>query len=192
MTELERYIQTYFGIGEADLSTISTFFKPFQLRKGDFFLKPGRPCERLAFVQQGYVREYVPAGDKEVTKWISAKGHFVADFSGFVFQQPGRWYIQAITDSELYGIDQADYRRIGALVPGWAQLEKLFIARCFSVLEERVVSLLALSAEERFAQLFDNNKKLFNEVPLQYLASMMGMSPETLSRLRKKQATGSS
>jgi hypothetical protein len=83
-------------------------------------------------------------------------------------------------------IDSKDYQRIGQVVPGWSELEKLFIAKCFTVLEDRVVQHLSLSAEERYVRLFNFNKELFNQVPLQYLASMLGMTPETLSRLRKK------
>lgn len=65
-------------------------------------------------------------------------------------------------------------------------MEKQFIAGCFVQLEDRVFSHLSLSAEERYDKLFENNKEIFNQVPLQYLASMLGMSPETFSRIRNK------
>jgi CRP-like cAMP-binding protein len=186
MTELEKYIQTYFGVSPEDMQSISTYFKPVRLSKGDYFLKPGRHCDRLGFVQSGIIREFVEIGGREVTKWVSTKGYFVVDLSSFVFGQPSRWNIQALSDCELYVIDSKDYKAIGSHIAGWAELEKLFIAKCFTVLEDRILSHLAMSAEERYQQLFSFNKELFNQVPLQYLASMMGMTPETLSRLRKK------
>ncbi len=186
MTELEKYIQTYFGVGNDDLSKISTFFKQTTLKKGDYFLKSGRYCDKLGFVQTGIIREFVNTNDKEVTKWISTNGYFVVDLSSFVFQQTARWNIQALTDCELFIIDQKDYLQIGTVVTRWAELEKLFIAKCFTVLEDRILQHLSMSAEERYNQLFNFNKELFNQVPLQYLASMLGMTPETLSRLRKK------
>ena len=108
------------------------------------------------------------------------------DLSSFVFKQTARWNIQALTDCELYVIDNNDYQKIGQIIPGWNSLEKLFIAKCFTVLEDRILQHLSMSAEERYNQLFSFNKELFNQVPLQYLASMLGMTPETLSRLRKK------
>lgn len=191
MTELEKYIQTYFGVSTQDLTAISAFFKPKTLRKGDFFLKTGRHSDKLGFVQSGIVREFVLIDDKEVTKWISTKGYFVVDLASFIFNQPARWNIQALTDCELYVIDTSDYQKIGQIVPRWAELEKLFIAKCFTVLEDRVVQHLSLSAEERYQQLFKYNQELFNQVPLQYLASMLGMTPETFSRIRKK-ASGKS
>ena len=192
MTELEKYIQTYFGVGNDDLTKISSFFKPNTLKKGDYFLKRGRYCDKLGFVQTGIVREFVSVDDKEVTKWISTKGYFVVDLSSFVFQQTARWNIQALTDCELYVIDHNDYQKIGHLIPTWTALEKLFIAKCFTVLEDRILQHLSMPAAERYNQLFNSNKELFNQVPLQYLASMLGMTPETLSRLRKKTTLGNS
>lgn len=188
MTELEKYIQTYFGVSSQDLQAISTFFQPRSLDKGDFFLKTGRHAQQLGFVQTGLLREYVELDDQEVTKWISTKGNFVVDLASFLFHQPARWNIQALTDCELFVIDVADYQKIGPAVPRWATLEKLFIAKCFTVLEDRILQHLALSAEARYNQLFQYNQELFNQVPLQYLASMLGMAPATLSRIRKKAA----
>jgi CRP-like cAMP-binding protein len=186
MTELEKYIETNFGVGIDDLTKISTFFKPITLSKGDFYLKAGKYSNRLGFVQSGIIREFVAVGNKDVTKWISTKGYFAVDIYSFYFQQPARWNIQALTDCELYVIDISDYQKIGQLIPRWTELEKLFIAKCFAVLEDRVVQHISLSAEERYIQLFNFNKELFNQVPLQFIASMLGMAPETLSRLRKK------
>ncbi|WP_276978697.1 Crp/Fnr family transcriptional regulator [Flavobacterium filum] len=186
MTELEKYIHTYFSVNKDDLTKISSFFKPVTLKKGEYFLKIGMNSDKLGFVQTGIIREFVYIDHKEVTKWISTKGYFVVDLSSFVFQQSARWNIQALTDSELYVIDSKDYQKIGQEIPRWAELEKLFIAKCFTVLEDRVLQHLTMTAEARYNQLFNFNKALFNQVPLQYLASMLGMTPETLSRLRKK------
>jgi CRP-like cAMP-binding protein len=187
MTALEKYIHTYFGVGSDDLFKISAFFKPTTLKKNEYFLKTGRYSDRLGFVQSGIIREYVTIDNKEITKWISTQGYFVVDLSSFVFNKTARWNIQALTDCELFVIDKKDYQQIGKVIPEWSELEKLFIAKCFTVMEDRILSHLHLKAEDRYNQLFNFNKELFNQVPLQYLASMLGMTPETLSRLRKKE-----
>lgn len=186
MTELEKYIHSYFGVNNDEVVKIGSFFKKVNLNKGDYFLKTGRNSERLGFVQTGIIREFVIIEDKEITKWISTKGYFVVDLSSFVFQLSARWNIQALTDCELYVIDIKEYRRIGEVVPRWTELEKLFLAKCFTVLEDRILQHLSMTAEERYNQFYSFNKELFNQVPLQYLASMLGMTPETLSRIRKK------
>ncbi|MGO1721158.1 MAG: Crp/Fnr family transcriptional regulator [Sphingobacterium sp.] len=186
MTALEIYIQTNFGVGKTDLKKISALFKPITLKKGEFYLKAGRYADRLGFMQSGIIREFVEIDDKQVTKWISTKGNFVVDIHSFYFRSPARWNIQALTDCELYVIDLDDYQTIEQRVVQWSSLEKRFLAKCFAVLEDRIVQHISMSAEARYAQFFTFNKELFNQVPLHYLASMLGMTPETLSRLRKK------
>ncbi|MEQ9378164.1 MAG: Crp/Fnr family transcriptional regulator [Imperialibacter sp.] len=186
MTELEKYIQSFFGVTSQDATKISAWFKPIHLKKGEFYLHAGRYSDRMGFVQSGILREYFDTGEKELTKWISTKGYFALDLSSFLFDKTARWNIQALADTEMYVMDKARYRELGKLIPQWTELEKLFIAKCFTVLEDRVVSHLSMTAEQRYHQLFNFNKELFNLVPLQYLASMLGMTPETLSRLRKK------
>lgn len=188
MTELEQYIQSYFGVVNAeDLKTIVSFFKLTTIKKGDFLLKAGRHCDNLSFVQSGLLRMFILTEDKEITQWISTKGYFSTDLSSFVFDTVSRLSIQALTDTEVFLITKSDYQKIGKQVPKWNELEKLFIVRCFITLEERVFSHLSMTAEERYLYFFENNKELFNQVPLQYIASMLGMTPETFSRIRKKQ-----
>jgi len=104
-----------------------------------------------------------------------------------VFENPARWTIQALVDTDIFTISRKDYNRIGTLIPKWHHLEKLFIVKCFSMMEDRIFSHLSMTAEERYNFFFENNRELFNQVPLQYIASMLGMTPETFSRIRKKQ-----
>ncbi|MBK9732845.1 MAG: Crp/Fnr family transcriptional regulator [Chitinophagaceae bacterium] len=186
MTELEQYIQSYFGINKSDLKQIGSLFRPKYLKKDDYFLKTGARCNKLSFVKSGLLRIYVSTQEKEVTQWISTKGYFVTDLSSFIFNTPARWTIQTLSDSELFTISKEDYNHIGNLIPKWHELEKLFIARCFTILEDRIFSHLSMTAEERYRFFFEHNSEIFNQVPLQYIASMLGMTPETFSRIRKK------
>lgn len=187
MSLLEQSIHNYFGLMQAqDLHTVSSLFHVHEIKKGDFFLKSGKSCNKLSFIQNGLLRIYTLQDGKEVTQWISSPGYFVTDLSSLMFDTPARWNIQALSDCSLYTISKADYKNIGKLVSGWHELEKLFIAKCFTILEDRIHSHLSMSAEERYAYFFERNKELFNQVPLQYIASMLGMTPETFSRIRKK------
>jgi CRP/FNR family transcriptional regulator, anaerobic regulatory protein len=187
MSLLEQSIHNYFGLMQSeDLQTVSALFHTHEMKKGDYFLKSGKACDKLSFIQNGLLRIYTLQDGKEVTQWISSPGYFVTDLSSLMFDTPARWNIQALTDCSLFTIDKADYKNIGKLIPGWHELEKLFIAKCFTILEDRIHSHLSMSAEERYAYFFERNKELFNQVPLQYIASMLGMTPETFSRIRRK------
>lgn len=188
MTELEQYIQSYFGVVDAeDLKTIVSLFTSTTIKKGEYLLKTGKRCDKLSFVQSGFLRIFAATEEKEVTQWISTKGYFTIDLSSFVFDTPSRWSIQALVDTELYSITKEDYKKIGDVVPKWSELEKLFLVRCFTILEDRIFSHLSMTAEERYNLFFQHNRELLNQVPLQYIASMLGMTPETFSRIRKKQ-----
>ena len=187
MTALEQNIKSYFGVIEQnELQTISSLFNLATIKKGDYFLKTGKSCDKLCFVQSGLLRIFVTTHDKEITQWISTPGYFVTDLASLLFETPARWTIQALTDCDIYFINRTDYKKIGTLIPKWHELEKLFIAKCFVILEERIFTHLSMTAEERYNSFFESNREIFNQVPLQYIASMLGMTPETFSRIRKK------
>lgn len=190
MTELEKYIKTSVPLSPGDLATISSYFHYATLKKGEYFGKRGLFCDKMAFVQSGFVRVFIETADREVTQWISGPGYFVTDLSSFIFQSPGRWNMQALTDCELNVITKDRYETLTKELPAWSQIDRLLIVKCFSLMEERIFNHLYMSTEERFNNLMSTQPELFNLVPLQYLASMLGMTPETLSRLRKKSTAG--
>jgi len=188
MTALEQNIVFYFGdMQKQDLDAISAMFHKQSIAKGTYFLETGKTCDKLSFIQSGIMRIFVNNDGKEITQWISTAGYFITDLSSLIFESPARWTIQALTDTELWTINRADYTQIGKIVPSWHQLEKLFVAKCFTMLENRIFSHLSMTSEERYIHFFEHHKDLFNQVPLQYIASMLGMTPETFSRIRKKQ-----
>jgi len=187
MTELEKYIEASFGILEKDdLNKISSLFEYNKLKKSDFLLESGKKCSKLSFVQSGLLRMFALVDGNEVTQWISTKGYFSTDLASFIYEESSRLSIQALVDTEVFSITKENYDKIGEIVSQWHSLEKQFLINCFITLEDRVFSHLSMSAEQRYKMFFESNKALFNEVPLQYIASMLGMTPETFSRIRKK------
>ncbi|MGL1885077.1 MAG: Crp/Fnr family transcriptional regulator [Reichenbachiella sp.] len=186
MNQLVQYITSYFGFNDADAKKLSELFVESKLAKDQYHTKAGKYNAKLSFIKSGYLRIYALHEGKEITQWISSEGEFTTDLSSLIFQAPAKFNIQALTDCELYTISTENYQRIGELMPNWGELERLFLSKCFVTLEERVFSFLSLSAEQRYDMLFQNKKELFNQIPLLYLASMLGMTPETMSRIRKK------
>lgn len=185
---LKEYIHTYLGIDHYQIGQIEPLFEKQILKKGEFWIKKDSFNSPLSFVKQGYLRVYAidQGGTKEITQWLSTPDSFLADLSSLVFDTAIRFNIQALSDCELYTISNRNYKKINQLVPQWSTLEKLFISKCFTTLEGRVFQLLSLSAEERYDKLMEQNAALFNHIPHLYIASMLNMTPETLSRIRKK------
>ena len=186
MTELETYIKSYFGVSENSLKNMALLFEETSLKRNDFFCQKNKPCSQLSFIKSGCLRVFNQTENKEVTQWVSMQGEFVTDLSSLIFNNPARWNIQAVTDCEFYTISKTNYADIAEHVPEWPTLEKLFLAKCFLTLEDRVYSFLSMSAEERYEMFINHKKQLFNQIPHHYIASMLGMTPETLSRIRKK------
>lgn len=187
MSQLRKYIIDTFNFTENEFRNVQDFFQITEIKKGEYFLKEGQYVKQMGFVEKGILREFLHVDDKEITKWFSTSGYFAVDLSGFLFNQKSKVNYQALDDVALLTISKLDYDRISTKVARWDKLEKMFLIKCFSVLENRVISHLSLNSEERYNQFFSFNPQLFNQVPLNHIASMLGMTPETLSRIRKKQ-----
>lgn len=185
MEELENNLRLYFDLPEEQIGSVASFFVKEHLKKGEYLLKLQSHHHRMAFVQTGMLRIFTQKDHKEITQWISTPGYMAVDISGFLFSQPARWNIQAIADSTVYSITPPNYLKLQKTIPDWGEAEKGFLNKCFIMMESRILGFLSLTAEERYHELFFQNPALFNQVPLQYIASMLGMTPETLSRIRK-------
>ena len=192
MKDLHKLIQEHFGqLTHQELEIIQSYFHEEKLQKNDFFTKSDKICDKLSIVKSGILRVYALFEGKEITQWISTENFLITEAMGFFFDHPNRWTIQAFTDTELITITKTDYLKLCKEFPKWNEIEKALIVKCFTMIEDRVFSHLSMTAEERYDLYFKQNRALFNQVPLQYIASVLGMTPETLSRIRKRQ-TGNS
>ncbi|MDT0677939.1 Crp/Fnr family transcriptional regulator [Autumnicola musiva] len=188
MKNLEILIKEHFGeLSNEEVSIIRSYFCEEKLQKNDFFTQPDKICDKLSFVKSGILRVYALSDGKEITQWISTENFLLTEVMGFFFDQPNRWTIQALTATELLTITKTNYLKLCKTFPKWNVIEKRLILKCFGMLEDRVFSHLSMTAEERYDLYFEQNKELFNQVPLQYIASVLGMTAETLSRIRKRQ-----
>lgn len=189
MENFNKLIQEHFGVlSRQELSIVRSYFKEERLCKNEIFTESGQSCNRLSIVKSGILRVYaLTEKGKEITQWLSTKDFFITEVTGFFFNQPNRWTIQAFTETELLTITKTDYHKLCNEFPKWNEIEKKFILKCFAMIENRIFSHLSMTAEERYNQYFEHNRELFHQVPLQYIASVLGMAPETFSRIRKRQ-----
>jgi CRP/FNR family transcriptional regulator, anaerobic regulatory protein len=188
--EINTLLQEQFGpLSAQELATMGSCFYEETLEKQDFFTQSGQVCNKLSFVKSGILRVYALADGKEITQWISTENYLLTEAIGFFFDQPNRWNIQALTQSELLSIQKSDYQKLGKEFPKWKEIEKRFLLKCFAMLEDRIFTHLSMTAEERYDLYFEQNRDLFNRVPLQHIASVLGMTPETFSRIRKRQSS---
>lgn len=163
---------------------IEGHFKKQYYAPGDYLLRSGNPCHYLYFIKKGYLRLFTYTDGREVTLWIGGEGQFITALSSFVFQSSNPWNIQAETDTEVEAIHREDHFALGKKYPQWLHFDNILLARSYELLEQNMFAHLHTSARERYEALMSKHPAMFNHVPLQHIASMLRMTPETLSRLR--------
>jgi CRP-like cAMP-binding protein len=185
MEKLKNCISSQVSIERTSMTNILSAFKPVEISKGEFFIESGKNCREIAFIKSGYLRMYDIADGKEITLWIGSEGRFITSLSSFIFETRNMWNIQAITDCELYVINRENHFNLCKTEPKWLEFDNKLLAHSFALLEKNMFSQLHTTAKQRFTILLEEEPKLFQNVPLQYIASMLGIAPESLSRLRK-------
>lgn len=185
MSALKQCISKQVRIDHKSLDTIDSCFENVQLAKGEYLQREGSICRQLAFIESGYLRMYALADGKEITFWIGGAGKFITALSSFVFKTDSLWNIQAVTDCSLRVISRTDHFKLSREIPVWQEFDNLLLAHSFHLLEQSMFAQLHTTARERLVKLLEQEPDLFLHVPHQYIASMLGIAPESLSRLRK-------
>ena len=185
MTALQTCIQKQVNIDAEILDEILCCFESRKIKKGEFFLKSGKTCREMAFIESGYLRMYDIVDGKEITFWISNEGSFITSVSSFIFQTENYWNIQSLSGCTLLVINRESHFQLCDRYPKWLEFDNLILAHSFAMLEQNMFAQLHMTAQQRFDGLMKREPSLFNQVPLQYIASMLGITPESLSRLRK-------
>lgn len=172
------------GIPASDLPEIADAFKHRTIAKGDFFAEEGKTSKYLAFVTKGIFQYFYLKDGKEITTYVSGENTFLASVSSFYRQQPCKEFVRALTDAEIW---QIHYDNLARLKSGNNGFKNFYIAAIEQVLagiDESRSNLIILTAEERYANLLKEEPDLLQQIPLQYLASILGVTPRHLSRIR--------
>ena len=186
MEQLTYFLKNSLNLPQQLAIRVIEFYEVDNLKKGEYLIKKGQYCRKMVVIEQGYLRFFSYAQEKMITHWIFGKNQLVTDVSSFFLEKPAKWNIQAISDTTFFSISHHNYQKLRVDVPEWNEYETMFLIKLMSALENRIYTLISMSTEERYRYLFEENSNLFNELPLQHIASMIGMTPETLSRIRKK------
>ena len=151
-------------------------------------LPAGAIENHISFIQQGTVRLFIPKPDrdKEITFGFCFENQFVSAYDSFLLQKPSSHSLQALVKTTILSISYSDLQlvyeqtAIGNLI-GRLTAENLFITK-----SKRLESLLDQTAEERYLSIFKERPQLLKEIPLKYISSYIGVTPQALSRIRKR------
>ncbi|MGV7106838.1 Crp/Fnr family transcriptional regulator [Flavobacterium sp. U410] len=155
-------------------------------KKGDFLLKEGQIVSNLFIIEKGLVRSFYNSNEREINVWFGFENIVLGSIMPLFFNQPSIENIQFLEDSSLYYISSNDLDKLYK-----NSLEMNIIGRKMAeeyckILEERSFLLQTLSAEQRYNDLLKNQPETVQRISLGYIASYLGISQETLSRIRKK------
>ena len=175
-----------FGFKESDLTKFLTCVKLRAFSKNDLILYNGQIENYLSFIDNGIVRYYVLANDKEITFDFAFKNSFYCAYDSFYSRTETGVYIQAISDCQLYSISYENLQMLYEECENAKKLGRLTTELLLNRKVKRELSLLTKSPRERYESLLSEQPKYVQQIPLKYLASYIGIVPETLSRIRKR------
>lgn len=156
-------------------------------KKSDYFIKEGETCKQVAFVLSGSLRSYyISDKAEEITYCITFPNNLMTAYSSFLTEQPAEENIQAITQTELLIISKEKIETLVQQNKNWIYFLKYIAEQQYIELEKRIFKLQKSDAAKRYADLMKNEPEYIQKIPLQYLASFLGVSQRHLSRIRKE------
>jgi len=186
---LLEYCSKFIQLTELDKGVMAHHFKPFKLKRKDFLLKEGMVCDFVAFLNSGVIRHYHIKDGNEITCDITLQNNFITDFKSFTQNLPTNYCFQILKDAELLIIKKNDLLRIYAEHRNIESFGRIMAEQVAQRTIDIAMSLSSEKPEERVENLVKRRPDLFQEVPQRYLANMIGISPESLSRIRARRKT---
>lgn len=183
--ELRKFLNQYSDFAEIELDEIIKKFKKRQLSKNEYLLREGEVCRDLVFVQSGCLRLFYLADDIEVSVWFSFEHNSSIEIHSFISEQPTNYFIQAIEETEILFLSKIELEKLYNSFPKMQEMMRKYWEDVVLNLIERFTSLQRDSAEKRYRDLL-KKPQYMQTIPQKYLASFIGVTPTSLSRIRKK------
>jgi CRP-like cAMP-binding protein len=183
---LRGYLEARATFTEAQFDFMRPLFQQRTLEAGDFLQRAGDVATHACFVATGCLRCYViDSKGKEHIVRFAPETWWLADAPSLASGTPSQYFIDALETSELLLIDPPSHERIVATVPPYAAAFQTGLQKHAAAKDQRIVSALSATAEERYLEFLETYPSIVQRVPQFMLASYLGISPETLSRIRK-------
>jgi CRP-like cAMP-binding protein len=157
-----------------------------KLSKKDLLLEDGQVCNFIAFINSGVMREYAFQNGKETTVDFITENQFASDYQSFIMQEPSKQYLEALTDVDLIILKKDAINDLFDKYKVWERFGRLIIERVFCINEGKRKKIISTGNEEQYRDFAKSYPQIIQQVPQYYIASYLGLTPEHLSRIRKK------
>ncbi len=175
-------------IKDEDWDFFSSRLKRRDIGKKTTFLKLGDIENHISFIISGVVRLYIPKNDpaKEITFGFCFKEQFISAYDSFLTRKPSLYELQTLTDTIVLSITYDDLQEVYKTTKIGNLIGRLTAERLFLMKSKREQTLLRNTAEERYLNIFKDRPEVIKEIPLKYISSYIGVTPQGLSRIRKR------
>jgi len=187
---LRSYLTARAALTPAEIEFVRGLFAPRHLVKGEVLQRAGEPARLMVFVAVGCLRSYVLDEEGKVhVVGFAPEDWWLSDTGPYLGGAPSTLFIDAVEASDVMVTDHASHQRMVDEIPALAAAYQIGLQRLAAARDKRIISSLTASAQDRYLEFADRYPTLIRRVPLRMLASYLGMTPETLSRVRKKLST---
>lgn len=189
MENIEAYLSEVLQIPDDAVNLCSSFYVPVIVHKNEFLLREGEVCKGTYFVEKGLLRMYsIDKNGKEHIIQFAPEKWLISDRSSLHFNEKSDYYIEAVEESNVLLLDAHFFTNINLHFPNTSENNDLLLQKHIRNLQNRVNSLLSDTAEERYLDFIRMYPDILQRVPQWMVASYLGITPESLSRVRKELA----
>ncbi|WP_271766244.1 Crp/Fnr family transcriptional regulator [Aquimarina algiphila] len=186
-SKLNNYFHSLFPIQKEIVEKITETFCHFTLDKNTTLLNKDAISTKTYFLEKGYIRSYILNEDnEEITTNIYSAPCFVNDFLSFFKKQPTKEIYQTITDCSFWETSLENVQKNFHNIPEFREFSRLLFVINYSKLNDRLIEMASKKAETRYINLLKQQSHIFQNVPLKFIASYLGVTDSTLSRIRKE------
>lgn len=185
MDELLQYLNSIHPLSDELKNHLKQIIQIQEVSKKEYLLELGRVCKGISFVAKGLVRCFYYKNGREVCSWFMKEGDLIVSVESFFSQVPSYENMQALEDCLLFSISYDQLQHIYLHYPEFNYIGRVLTEKYYILCDQRLYSLRMQKAAERYEYLIQNQPEIIQRVPAQYIASYLGITSETLSRIRK-------
>jgi CRP-like cAMP-binding protein len=186
MNDLISYLLQFGQLNAQQIELVKSRAKEVQLKKDECFSEAGKIAKQVAFVQEGILRVcYYNNKGEEITRYFIDEHNFAVDLNSFSNKIPSSEYVQAVTDCKLIIFSAEDLKELSLTIIAWDGIINKITAKSLIEKVNRISPMLAEDATERYRSFLAKFPQLANRIPLSLLASYLGITQSSLSRIRK-------